>query len=902
MAKVDGLISNLAQGVSQQSRRERLVGQCEAQENLSSTLADGLIRRGGTEYIASLLTGSGWKFEDYDDDSEGNYIIAHRIGEIRVFNLDGTEIDVTVNDGASTYLLGNELQVAGVEDELYLLDATVETGMLEDTRTYAPNASIVFMLGGQYGRNYKLTVNYTYDGVETTVVKEYTTPNGSTAAHIEDIATNAIMSQLHTRLLEGLDTSYVADYNAVLAALPNYNARLQPFLDCIGQPTNSGFGTPTACGLANAAFSSARASLLNALSALEDELTPEGAHVQLQMDTILSYVNSLEPVPTTAVDEFNLAVAGYAALLDLTDLPNLFNIDLVDDVISVSWIDPTQTGAITISVEDGDGGINLLAVNGSVEDVGDLPRYAPSNYLVKVTESGAATEDDWYLEFIPNDNTYEPGDGFGKEGIWVETVAPDVPFKINPATMPHVLEKTGDNTMTFKVGEWEPRNVGDLDSNPNPSFIGNPITDIGSFQGRLEFLSGINLILSRTNKPKDFFKQSATANADSDPIDIASSLGNFKLLTAVEHNRDLIVFSDKAQFVLFGRAAITPENSSLVLTTKYEADLRAEPTPAGKNIFFAFRYGKFTGMQEFFTEGGEDVNDAGIITQHVLRYIAGTPLQLVSTTNFSKLLIRTDDDKSTIYVYEYLWIDRTKVQASWSKWKFPFDIEHCFFVDNLLYLVSSEGGNTNLYQLDLDRSATPGIGYRVCLDCRITADNIETAIIMPYDLATPEDVVVVQGVGCPHPGLLAEVKSVSGRVITLEDSMNSGTVVVGIPYKSSFKPSSPFVRDRDGNKVPGALTIKQYTVHFRDTGFYDFTVTDEHGYSGTTSYNGRVLSAPSNRVGQPILRTGSYKHGYKKNVDKSQLELSSSSHLPFSLIELEWEGQWIKKGRHITGG
>lgn len=778
MAKVDGSISSLIQGVSQQPARERLPGQGELQENFSSDPVNGLTRRGPTEYIDELISSaSSYLFTDYDAGSLGHFVLAHKAGEIKVFDLDGTENTVVVDGVADAYIPATELKFIGIDSDIYLVDPEKEVAMLPATRSYVEGASIVFLLGGQYGRTYTITANYINSGTPGSTTVSYTTPDGSTSTDIEDIATDAIAS-------------------------------------------------------------------------------------------------------------------------NLTGLTG-FTVVRVSDVL---YITHASYDSFTISVSDGDGGANMFAVNNAVTDVGKLPRYAPQGYLARVSESNSSA-DDWYLEFVCDEEGVAVGSGFGKSGKWVETVAPDIEYQLDPETMPHVLEKTGATEFTLRQAVWADRSVGDDETNPVPSFVGQKINDIGSFQGRLALLADVNIILSRTNKFTNFWNQSATTLADDDPIDISSALGTFVLRRLVPHNRDLILFSDQAQFIMFGRNSVTPRNSSLVLTTEFDADLSAAPVSAGRNIFFPFKYGTYVGLREFFTEGGEDINDSRSITQHVLQYINGNPTQLVSTTNFNKLIVRTDADAGTVYIYEYVWLDRQKAQSSWSTWTFSRDVQHMFFVDNLLYLITKEGTSYEMYTLDLDDTPDVGPGYRVMLDELIVETGVTTTFSVPYSIDDIDNYVAVQGTGCPTPGMRAPIASYSSGTVTLSETVSGGTIHFGRKFTSRYIPTSPFVRDQNGVKIgSGKLVIKQYVVHFDDTGYFKAIVTDEYGYSAEVEYNGRVLGSPDNVIGEPSIVDGSHAIPYKKNADNSTLEIQSDSHLPLSMLEMEWIGQWRKKGRRIIGG
>lgn len=742
------------------------------------------------DFVSGLLSGSGtWRFFNYDAGSIGEFIIAYKSGAIKVFGLDGTEYTVTVDSG-SDYIPDSTLLFSGIDNDIYVVDPTVEVEMQDTEREYVDNAALVFLLGGQYGRTYEINVEWTRGVTDYSITASFNTPNGSTASHITEIGTSYIADQLKT----DLET--------------------------------------------------------------ESEFTTD------------------------------------------------FDVFIQDDVLYIQrTVDPDEPFVVT--VEDGDGGSNMFAVNNQQTDVGNIPRYAPHNYLVEITESKQTDVDNWYLEFLVNKNTDDEviasGEGFGREGVWVETVAPNTEYQYDASTMPHVLVRNDDGTFTFREGEWADRAVGDDETNPLPSFVGNTINDLGAFQGRLVLLSDVNVIMSRTDKHTDFFNTSALSLNDDDPIDISSAIGTYVLKKLVPHNRDLVLFSDDVQFVVFGRNSLTPQNTSLVLTTEFEADLRAEPVAAGRNVFFAFKYGNFTGVQEFFTQ--DDINDARPVTQHVSQYIRGAPEQLISTTNFSKLIVRTDDDLKTIYVYEYVWLNSEKVQSSWSKWVLSLDVQHMFFVDNLLYMVAKDGDNYELYTLDLDENSDEGITYRIELDRKEKFTSVNTTFDPSYTVDDITDYLVIQGQGCPNPGMKVKVSSFAAGTVTLERDMGGGSVFFGKKYNSRYKPTMPFVRDRDGVKVgSGSLTIKQFEAYFSDTGYMEADVTDIYGYSATVKYTGRVIGDPSNLVGKPAVSDGSFSIPFKKRADQSELEIKTDSHLPLTLLEIEWKGQYRKRGRRITGG
>lgn len=70
---------------------------------------------------------------------------------------------------------------------------------------------------------------------------------------------------------------------------------------------------------------------------------------------------------------------------------------------------------------------------------------------------------------------------------------------------------------------WQDRQSGDELVTPDPSFIGQKISDVAYYKNRLAFISGENAILSEAGEFFNFFRTTAAALLDTAPIDVASS-------------------------------------------------------------------------------------------------------------------------------------------------------------------------------------------------------------------------------------------------------------------------------------------------------------------------------------------------------------------------------------------
>jgi hypothetical protein len=577
---------------------------------------------------------------------------------------------------------------------------------------------------------------------------------------------------------------------------------------------------------------------------------------------------------------------------------------LVGDVF---WV-KKPSGVLNVTISDGAGGVNFKVCTDTVSDVADLPRIAPHLYAVRVAENTEKEKDLWFKfvclneesSVVPNSAT------FGQQGYWKEAVSPTTDTTFKPETMPHSLAYDADDGFTFSREAYEPRGVGTDVSNPNPSFVGNVINDVSAFQGRTVFLSGSNVVMSRTNRPTNFWQGSASALADSDPIDINSTVESSQMLACVQFNKDLAVFTPKSQHVVFGRSALTPANAALVLTTHFEAELGAHPVGAGRTVFFASNFGRFTGIREFFSESSADRDDSRPVTQHVNRYLVGKAKRLTASSNYETLLVHTDALQADIYLYQYIWSDEKKLQSAWSTWKFKNDIVFSFFEEDMLYLVQKVNTDYYLLRLPLDVQDSDGVGYPVYLDQRFDVFGCSDSFILPYSFLKDDELVVVQGEGCPTPGLTASVVSVvdvpgTGVVVTLKRDMNGGNVIVGTRYKSRYMPTMPSVKDQAGVVIGTAsLRVKSFIVTLDDTGHIVGVTRSKYGDSPEIEYNARVVGDFDNTVGEQPLSNEKFTMPFRHDVTDAEIELFTDSHLPMTFADIEYIGQYSKRGRRIA--
>ena len=127
--------------------------------------------------------------------------------------------------------------------------------------------------------------------------------------------------------------------------------------------------------------------------------------------------------------------------------------------------------------------------------------------------------DDYYVKFKPNSGDI-PG-----QGAWEETHKPGINTQLAPGSMPHVMIREADGSFTVRPLSaeydealyWATREVGDENSNPPPTFVGQTVKDMFFYMNRLGFLSSDSVILSQPGDYFNFFAGSAIAVSDADP-------------------------------------------------------------------------------------------------------------------------------------------------------------------------------------------------------------------------------------------------------------------------------------------------------------------------------------------------------------------------------------------------
>jgi hypothetical protein len=567
----------------------------------------------------------------------------------------------------------------------------------------------------------------------------------------------------------------------------------------------------------------------------------------------------------------------------------------------------------TLATYDSLGDTGLTSTLGVSQRFDDLPRQAPDGYVVRVQGDQTNDFDDYFVKFVA---TAGSGNG-ASEGTWVETVKPNIQFRLNGATMPHLLRRNSDGTFTFLEATWGERTAGDENSVGDPTFVGEQITDIFFFQNRLGLLAGENVIMSRTSEYYDFFSTTARNLLDTDPIDIAASHTKVSILKhAIPFDRKLLLFSDQTQFILKGADYLSPTNTSITQTTEFEASTLARPAAAGNVVYFPATRGGHTSVREYYVIDDTDRSDATDVTAHVSKYVPDNVYDMTASTTENSLVCLTREDPSTLFLYKWHWAGREKMQSAWFKYTFNgLEVLNAEFIESGLYIVGNKEGKTGIFLIrfdegreDPDQDYVTRLDYRYYdLEVTTSYDSVADQTTITTPIGLDDAFVVTRGT---NQGSIIDVVSSNGVTTVVEGDVTNTPFYIGERYRMTYEFSEPTLKEStaSGGRVSitgGRLQIKHWMLRYQDSGEFNCVVgsrlTNIITNDQTYKFTGRVVGGGQNIIGGTTLTSGDFRFPVLGKSDRVRIIIQSDSHLPCQFLSAEWEGNIHLRSRRMNG-
>jgi hypothetical protein len=599
---------------------------------------------------------------------------------------------------------------------------------------------------------------------------------------------------------------------------------------------------------------------------------------------------------------------------------------VIDNTIYLTFNSDTD-----VSGNAGIDGKSIRVFQDSVDTFARLPEQAKHNQVVKINNTNAS-QDDFYLKFIADD-------GNSGKGYWEETVAPNVSTGLNEATMPVALIRTSVSPLTFRAtfldGSetinnlpllWEPRLVGDEESNSHPSFVNHTIQDIFLFNNRLGFLTEDNVSMSQAGDYYNFYHKSATTITASDPIDLScASIKPATVRSVVPVTQGLLLFSDSQQFLMEAEnGAWTPANCSISTIANYECDRYLKPIDLGSTVLYVSKNQSWSRAFEIFVRGQRETPSVTETTKIVPEWM---PNGITDTTGSAQngLWVASSRTSKYLYIHRYYEQGEERPMAAWVRWLLPSNVIHTSIQNDVLYVLTSGTEGYILTQHKLVLSPTTG-----------GLINIFGNAVDPHldSWCEVTDATMVSPVPPTAPSYNQSSNITKVYLPTYFDATELIRYVVGLKKvppvgtESGYTNTATILTDGGGNyfNIPGdasgnyiyvgyeynmELTLPRYYYNMGQVGV-DFTaVTTTSRMSFYTGLGGDIYFNLSDRTRpdwfnvngakiadiytantSPFRDVFIYKVPIYQRPDNYTMKVTSNTPFPVSLVSMQWEGQY----------
>lgn len=911
---VYGSIANLIGGVSQQPWNIRMPSQCETMVNCHATITEFMKRRPALSHIGRVnVPDADGNFVgvSIDKGTDERYIALFGKSGVKVFDIDGNEKTVNVTDSGKNYLKNvtdakTQLRFCNIKDYTFCVNTTVNVQESDDIVPARAKEGLVFIKQANYNTTYTIKLggrSYSYTTPSSTY-EEGTTP--------PQISGNSILNALLQQIAPGY-----TEVGYITVSVKSFYVNGDLF---------TGLGRYIQLNTDNKFVSSGSEVDVYYNSTLRRALVRIGTRWHLISDVSDSQLNlnvtispnilgrgpALTGSWTTPVGNRNSVSYGDYVVTQgpdktLTIATNTSTQYTFSIAGATMYIKSNNNVDFSLETSDTRSNTNIDSWKYECTSIEDLPVIAPKDYIMKISGDKGTDIDDYYVQFVPTSGLSMTS------GIWKECANPEPHMGFNLSTMPHALVRESDGTFTFGIVPWKKRAVGDSFNNGSPSFVGNIISNILFYRNRLCFLSADNIVMSETNEFFNFFMTTMLTAVDNDPIDVAASgVKDTNLHSYALFSGGLILFSTKAQFLVEHDTVLANSTVSLSPITEFESTKDASPKSSGKTIFFAVDRGKYVGIREYlaFDQNNTESNDATDITASIPAYLTGPVIDLQCSSNEDVLLVRTASDLRKIYVYKYFWNGNEKAQSSWYEWDMSGEVYTSLFFGTEVYCVMHYEDGWFLEKLTFEPAhKDAGEDFEFCLDRKQTEEYCTIGTYDPLTKTTPitvsyddQRLILVTRSGGDWPaGSVMKQVSRNGQVVTVKGLVTANTkFFVGIPYESLYTFTSFGIRQQNNTAVTtGRLQLRGVALNLNKTGYVDIIVKPKGKLESVFHFTGKRIGEDSATIGEIPIYSGQVKFPVLSVNVTTAVTAKSNSHLPFSLVNADWEGYYTSRSTRM---
>jgi hypothetical protein len=590
---------------------------------------------------------------------------------------------------------------------------------------------------------------------------------------------------------------------------------------------------------------------------------------------------------------------------------------VITQIGGVIYLKRTSGGDFTIAVEDGQGGIAFTALKGKVQRFSDLPQKSVEGFTLRVTQSTGDGDDDYYVAF-------EETAGSGT-GIWKEVLGAGAQLGIDPATMPVGL--FNDGSWKLQVLPWKPRQIGDETLAKDPDFVGQPLSDLTFWRGRLALFSDEGISLSAAEDPFRHYPKTLTTVVDSDPLGLISPYPNVsKLRYGVPFESSLIGFGDIAQVQVTSNGVVSLNNASIDVLSAYEFLTTARPQAVNGKLYFLAPHGEqYATVYELavsrLNNAINNLTDADDLSTDTPRLLP-VGIDRVAGCAVNYTVMYGVSGTSVLYPHLFRHKDRERVQNAFvDGWNLPegYLLGGMFFRNTKLYVLACKDGFSSIAMADLSPALRdPGSSnILTTLDFRASEVQVDrsyssttnlTTLTLPF-ARTNAVQVSVRAPGGPGgeylsdgslsaqpEGFLIPValdQSAAGDdQILLEGDWTGCPLWVGFRYAARWRPTRLYAITQDGTPLrSGRLGLRRLIADVAETSYVRCEVTVGTRPPKATEMTGYSWDAPNSLYDKPPFYTGPFKVALHGESEQTTIDFINDQHLGMSLLGFEWRGE-----------
>ena len=930
MASVTQTIPQFSLGMSEQPDNLKFPGQVTEIVNAIPDVTKGLFKRPGakrigTSPLANVQSGGSW-FHYFRDETEGSYIgqIAAD-GQVRVWRCsDGQQMNTVYGTGGQTaiqnYLATStpeNLQFLAINDTTFVSsrDSTNSNTIVGETGTSTarPDAhfAMLELLRTENGRQYGIDVFRTADVTTLTratriKISADTLFEGDGSGSCPGIGTQVfsvdsgskknLIFRLNILGQQGVSPNYNASSDGPDG--DNYQCSYQREVVLLHGGEGWAVGDTVTVTLDSAkgggGTTKAQAQTTDATYTIQVE---EVESTQVNA-TISSNGDGLVRPEPTPFDAQTAVTADTIIGGIIADLPSGITGKQIGNGIYLS-----SSNSFTVNIVEND---LMRVMQGSVNDVQNLPNQCKHGYIVKVSNALRAEEDDYYLRFEGQNDK----DG---SGSWTECAEPGITTTLT--NMPLVIQRTATTEFTVKQFTYGQRDVGDTFTNPMPSFVGKRINKVLFFRNRLALLAGENVVTSRpgTLGEPNFFIETALTVSVADPVDIsAASMFPSDLFDGIEINAGLLVFSTNQQFLLASDDTVfNPDTAKLRSIATFNYNENMAPISLGTTVAYIDNSGKFSRFNEMANSARE--GEPNIIeVSKVVPTLLPKDIDLITNSRENSIVLIGKTGTDEVFGYKYFQTAEKRVQAAWFKWKLNNPLTYHFIINDEYFFLDSDYylQSIKLVQADSDPSIVQdNVDFLLHLDNHTTVSggsysastNLTTFSSVSWlsSVTTPNHDLVVIDTNTNSTRLGRYAKpTVSGTSFTLPGNWSSATLTIGYIYPYQVKIPTLYPTKIDGQRstadVNSSLVLHRVKFHFGKIGLYETTLERVGKTDYTEVYESTELDeydASDAPYLEEFIKTIPV---YEKNTNV-EITLKSSHPAPATLRSMSWEGDYSPK-------